>query len=200
MFFLVELLAILSIAAASGMRIALPLLLIGLLQGEPLWSNVPLLRHIPPPVALGILVSWSLFEIFAFRDRIGRRIIQTTQVGFAPVVGAIAALAIAATMDVDSWLVFLFALIGGLVALVIHLVQLGLFYRMPKLPFWTILLQDFLCISLVLFAFDAPQQGGIIALLLLWLAIRSSQTWRRWYLAQAQRDQANPRRQKRDPD
>lgn len=182
------------------MRIALPLLLIGLLQGEELWSNVPLLRHIPPAIALGVLVSWSLFEIFAFRDRIGRRIIQTTQVVFAPIVGAIAASAIATIMDVTHWLVILFALISGLLALVIQLVQLGLFYRLPQLPFWVILLQDFLCVSLVLFAFDAPQQGGIIALLLLWLALRSSQAWRRWYLAQSKRNTANPRRHKRDPD
>jgi hypothetical protein len=33
----------------------------------------------------------------------------------------------------------------------------------------------------VLFAFRAPEQGGSIALLLLWIAIRSSTEWQRWY-------------------
>jgi hypothetical protein len=36
---------------------------------------------------------------------------------------------------------------------------------------------------LVFFAFAAPFEGGVIALLLLWLAIRSSHAWRDWYLA-----------------
>lgn len=43
-----EVLAVLSAAAAGGLRLALPLLLIGLLQGEQLWSQVPLLRHFSP--------------------------------------------------------------------------------------------------------------------------------------------------------
>jgi len=64
-----------------------------------------------------------------------------------------------------------------------------------------IFLQDFLCVSLVLFAFDAPEQGGIIALLLLWLAIRSTKEWQLWYGAQAgSKDRRNPRQDKRDPD
>ncbi|WP_448597251.1 DUF4126 family protein, partial [Thermoleptolyngbya sp.] len=54
---MVEILAILSISAATGMRIALPLLLIGLLQRESLWVSVPLLSQVPPPLVLGVLVS-----------------------------------------------------------------------------------------------------------------------------------------------
>lgn len=45
---MLEVLAILSAAAAGRLRLALPLLLIGLLQGEQLWSQVPLLRHFSP--------------------------------------------------------------------------------------------------------------------------------------------------------
>jgi hypothetical protein len=33
----------------------------------------------------------------------------------------------------------------------------------------------------VLFAFKAPNSGGLIALLLLWLAVRSAQSWYQWY-------------------
>ena len=71
--------------------------------------------------------------------------------------------------------------VGGLLALVLQLVQVGWFYRWRGLPVWMLLVQDILCICLVIFAFDAPQQGGLIALLLLWLAIRSYQDWYRWY-------------------
>ncbi|MDA0672765.1 MAG: DUF4126 family protein, partial [Cyanobacteria bacterium] len=68
-------------------------------------------------------------------------------------------------------------------------------------PLWAVFLQDFLCICLVLFAFDAPRQGGVIALLLLWLALRTSTLWRRWYLEQAApAERRSPRRLKREPD
>ncbi|MGA9377394.1 MAG: DUF4126 family protein, partial [Phormidium sp.] len=63
---MIALLAALSAAAAVGVgRIALPLLLIGLLQGNNLWSRVPILSHIHPQVVVGVLTSWSLFELFA---------------------------------------------------------------------------------------------------------------------------------------
>jgi hypothetical protein len=61
------------------------------------------------------------------------------------------------------------------------LVQVGWFFRLRGLPLWVVFSQDVLCVALVIFAFDAPQQGGLIALILLWLAIRSSQQWRRLY-------------------
>ncbi|MDE5086157.1 MAG: DUF4126 domain-containing protein, partial [Trichodesmium sp. St15_bin1_1] len=35
--------------------------------------------------------------------------------------------------------------------------------------------------------FDAPQQGGLIALLLLWLAIRSYQDWYQLYKGKTKR-------------
>lgn len=198
---IVELLAALSIAAAVGMRIALPLLLIGLLQGERLWNDVPVLSQVPPTVVMGVLVSWALFELFALKDRVGRRVLQLVQTVCAPVVGAIAAIAIARITEVPPWMFWIISIIGGLVALVLQLVQLGWFYRRPRLPMWAVLGQDLLCICLVLFAFDAPEQGGLIALILLWLAIRSSQTWRRWYVEQASpKTRHRPRRYKQEPD
>jgi len=45
-----------------------------------------------------------------------------------------------------------------------------------------------LCVLLVLLAFDAPREGGLIALLLLWLAIRSSREWQHWYRTQTAGD------------
>jgi hypothetical protein len=198
---MVEILAALSASGAAGIRIALPLLLIGLLSGENLWSQVPILSHIAPPIVLGVLVSWSLFEVFASKDRVGQRILQIIQLVFSPVVGAIMGIAVARIAGIADWLANLIGLVGGLLALVLQLVQVGWFYRLRGLPLWAIFLQDALCVSLVLFAFDAPQQGGIITLLLLWLAIRSSKEWHRWYVKQAApRDRHNPRRHKQNPD
>jgi hypothetical protein len=200
---MIPLLAALSASAAGGLRIALPLLLIGLLNADQLWSRVPFLSQVSPQVVLGVLVSWSLFELFASKQSWGQRLLQNVQLVFSPFVGAIMGMAIAAASfgdnsDAPTFIVALIGIIGGLLALVLQLVQVGWFYRLGKLPIWAILAQDALCICLVLFAFDAPTEGGIIALLLLWLAIRSSQEWYRWYMQQGGR--TNPRGNKADPD
>ncbi|MBD2101520.1 DUF4126 domain-containing protein [Leptolyngbya sp. FACHB-261] len=174
---MVELLASLSAAAAGGLRVALPLLLIGLLQGNQLWSQVPLLSHIPPPVVLGVLVSWSLFELIGSKNLLGQRVLQIVQLVLSPVVGAIMGLAVAQATAQPLWLV---GLLGGVLALVLQVVVAGWFFRMRGLPLWAVFIQDVLCVSLVFFALDAPRQGGLIALLLLWLALRSTNEWRRW--------------------
>lgn len=198
---MVELLAALSLAAAAGMRVALPLLLIGLLYSDNLWVNVPILSSIPQPIVLGVLVSWSLVELLISKEPLGMRFLQLVQLMFSPVVGAIAGVTVARTADLDNWLLWVISIVCGLLALVLQLVQVGWFYRLRGMPLWVVFLQDFLCVSLVLFAFDAPQQGGLIALLLLWLAIRSSKEWRRWYQAQANPgDRHSPRKGKQEPD
>jgi hypothetical protein len=196
---MIELLAVLSASAAAGLRIALPLLVIGLLRND-LWSSVPFLSKFSPQVVVGVLVSWSLFEIFASKKLLGQRILQSIQLLFSPFVGAIMGLAIAKSTNVQPSLYWIIAIISGLLALVLQLVQTGLFYRLRGLPLWVIVGQDILCVFLVIFAFDAPQQGGLIALLLLWLSIRISKEWYRWYRKQGQPQERNPRRYKREPD
>lgn len=198
---MIELLAVLSASAAAGIRIGLPLLVIGLLYGDRLWTEVPVLSQISPPIVLGVLVSWSLGEVIFSKDRLGRRLIQIVQIGFSPFVGAIMGMAVARAAGIPDWLVGLLGAIGGLLALVLQLVQLGWLFRLRQVPLWTIFLQDVLCVLLVLFALDAPRQGGLIALLLLWFAIRSSKEWHRWYTDQASsRNGKNPRQLKQDPD
>ncbi|MEG4024441.1 MULTISPECIES: DUF4126 domain-containing protein [unclassified Microcoleus] len=203
---MVGLLAALSASAAGGMRIALPLLLIGLLRIDKLWSEIPLLSGVPPQVAITILVSWSLLELFASKTFVGQRVLQIVQIIFSPIVGAIMGIAIAQVSLIDEiiahpWMLWIIGVVGGLLALVLQLVQAGWFYRLRGLPIWVIFLQDVLCISLVLFAFDAPRQGGLVAMMLLWLAIRSSKEWYRWYKSQGiPGDRGNPRHRKRDPD
>lgn len=199
---MIELLAALSASASAGLRIALPLLVIGLLHGDSLWSRVPILSLIPPQVVLGVLVSWSLFELVAPKQLLGQRVQQLLQIVFSPLVGTIMGMAIAqTTLEQPTWMIWIVGAVGGILALVLQLVQAGWFYRLRGLPLWAVFLQDLLCVFLVLFAFDAPEEGGLIALLLLWLAIRSSKEWYRWYVEQAKSgDRHHPRRHKQNPD
>lgn len=175
-----ELLAVLSISAATGIRIALPLLLIGLMSGDQLWSNVPLLSNIPPTVVVGVLVSWSVAELVLSKDRLSQRIFQLIELGLSPLVGAIAGIAVARTVGLDGWLFGLLGMISAGLATVLQLLQVGWFYRPRRPPLWVFFALDALCVFLALFAFDAPRQGGLIALLLLWLVIRTSNVWRNW--------------------
>ncbi|MBE9099488.1 DUF4126 domain-containing protein [Vacuolonema iberomarrocanum] len=198
---MVEILAALSISAAAGMRVALPLLLTGLIYSDTLWMEMPLISRIPKSVAIGVLVGWSLCELLFSKNRLTQRFLQLSQLILGPVVGAIAGVGVARVASVDSRLLPLVGLIGGLLALVLQLVQVGWFFRLRGLPLWVIFSQDFLCVCLVLFAFDAPRQGGVIALLLLWLAIRSTKEWQRWYRGQASPDlRRRSRRGKINPD
>ncbi|GAB1543965.1 DUF4126 domain-containing protein [Scytonema sp. NUACC21] len=175
---MIDILAALSASAAAGIRIALPLLFIGLLQGANLWSDVPILSHVSTPFLLFSLTSWSLVEIFASKKLLGQRVLQVFHVLLAPIVGAIMGLAVARATATPNWLI---ALLGGSLAFVLQLVQIGWFYRLRGIPIWVVFIQDALCVALVFFALDAPQQGGLIALILLWFAIRSSKIWYRWY-------------------
>ena len=176
-----ELLAVLSISAATGLRLALPLLLIGLFSGERLWAAVPILANIPQILVVIVLVIWSLLELTISKDRVSRRFLQSAELFISPFVGTLAGVAIARLADIsDSWLLVLLAITGGSLALVIQMVQVGWLYRFNSPPMWVMFLEDALCICLVFFAFDAPEQGGLIALLLLWLAIRSSVIWQQW--------------------
>lgn len=156
---------------------ALPLLLIGLLS-EGIWSQVPLLSSLPPPTLLGILSSWSVFELLGSKNLLGQRILQLFGLAFSPFVGALMGIAAAkiAHLDQPLWLI---ALIGGLLALVLKLVEVGWFFRLRGLPLSVVLLEDALCIVLTIYALKAPENGGLIALILLWLALRTSKEWRR---------------------
>lgn len=175
---MIELLAALSASAAVGIRIAIPLLIIGVLQGDNFWSQVPILSRISPPVLFSFLTAWSVVELFASKKLLGQRVLQLVEVLLSPLVGAIMGLTVASATPAPDWLI---ALIGGSLAFVLQLVQIGWFYRLRGLPLWAVFLQDTLCVALVLFAFNAPWQGGLIALLLLWFAIRSAKQWYSWY-------------------
>ncbi|HEY9761389.1 MAG TPA: DUF4126 domain-containing protein [Trichocoleus sp.] len=175
-----ELLAVLSIAAATGLRLALPLLMIGLLSGDRLWANVPLLSGVHPSIVVGFLVTWSLIELILSKDQMSQRLIQLVELVLSPAVGAIAGIAVARTVGLEDWLQLLVGGISALLALVIQFMQVGWFYRPKRPPLWLFFVLDGLCVFLAILAFDSPRQGGIIALLLLWLVIRTSNIWRHW--------------------
>lgn len=173
---MIELLTVLSLSAATGLRTALPLLLLGVFQGTLLWSHVPLLSAIHPQFLFGCLMSWSLSELIFSKSLLGQRVLQTIQLLMSPFVGAIASFTVVLAHDHQSpaWLL---VLVGALLALVLQLVQVGWFYRLRGLPIWGVFLQDFLCFLLVFLALDFPSKGGLLALGLLWAAIRSSTLW-----------------------
>lgn len=177
---MIGILAVLSVSAAAGMRIALPLLIMGLIQGD-LWQQVPLLNRIQPPVVIVVLTAWTILELFVSKQLWGQRLLQFVELVFSPLVGAVMAMAVAGIFHQPQQLIWILGVVGGLLALVLQLVKVGWFYRLQGLPTWAVLLEDILCVLLVLFAFKAPNSGGLIALMLLWLAIRSSQSWYRWY-------------------
>ena len=179
-FMLEIVLAILSVSAAAGMRSILPLLVLGCLAGEGLWSKVPLLEHVSPPVLVGVLVTGSLFEVIASKDPTGIRVSQLFQLCLSPLVGGLLGFSIARASDLPMVVVAVLGLVSGLLALVLQLVQVGWFYRLRGLPLWMVFAQDFLCVLLIIFAFGSPQHGGILALLLLWFAIRSADEWKHW--------------------
>uniref|UniRef100_B8HRH8 DUF4126 domain-containing protein n=1 Tax=Cyanothece sp. (strain PCC 7425 / ATCC 29141) TaxID=395961 RepID=B8HRH8_CYAP4 len=197
---MIELLAILAASAAGGLRLALPLLIIGLLDREMLWSQVPLLSRVSPYLVVGVLAGWSFCELFITTQLQGQRVLQLVQLLFSPLVGGILGITVAQITQITTLPTWVIGLLSGMVALVLQLVQTGWFYRLKGLPLWAILGQDLLCVGLVLFSFQAPKQGGLIALLLLWLALRSSRDWRLRYLSDHQRTPPPSDQQSQKPD
>jgi hypothetical protein len=178
---MIEILAVLSASAAAGMRIALPLLVLGLTQTD-LWSKVPLLDRVQPTAIIMVLTAWSILEIFISKQLWGQRFLQAIEIIFSPIVGAIMAMSVAKILQLPpERSIWLLGTIGGLLSLILQLVKVGWFYRLRGLPLWMTFAQDLLCILLVLFALKAPRSGGAIALLLLWLSVRSAQSWYRWH-------------------
>jgi hypothetical protein len=174
------LLAVLSGSAAVGLHIALPLLVIAL-YSEELWSLLPGLSQVPPPFILGVLAGWSILELVGSKDRFGQRLIQALELVLSPVIGGLIGLAIAQSNGLQSSQIVILTLVSMVFALVIRLLLIGWTYRVRRIPLWLLFGQDVICVILTLFAFDAPTQGGLIALLMLWLAIRSAVQWQRWY-------------------
>lgn len=187
----VGLLAVLSASAAGGMRIALPLLAIGLLQKEELWSNVPVLSKIDPRVLVVILIIFSLIELLGSKQLLGQRILQIIQLIFSPIVGAVMGITVARSIELEFLPIWLIGVVGGILALILKLVEIGWFFRLRGIPLWLALSEDVLCVFLVMFAIRAPEEGGLIALMLFWLAIRSAAEWRNRFRGQKKIDGKN---------
>lgn len=179
---MLEILGSLSAAAAAGMRVAIPILVMGLIQTQQIWSELPLLNYIKPPIFISILTVWSLFELIFSKKLLGQRLLQTIQLCLSPFIGALLVFIVIKHYDLPTYEQYLWLLLiaGGILALVIKLVEVGWFFRLRGLPLTVIIIEDLLSALMVLFAFRAPEQGGLIAMLLLWIALRSSSEWRNW--------------------
>lgn len=174
----IEILTILSASAAAGMRIAIPLLVVGLLYGDRLWSKVPLLSAIHPTIVLAILIAWSLLELLGSKTLLGQRSLEWAEILLTPFVGALMAVTAVEITNQGILPIWLVALVGGVLAFVLKMAQISWLLRLRRLPLAFIFFEDVVCILLVLFAFKAPKEGGLIALLFLWIAIRSVSDWR----------------------
>lgn len=173
-----ELLAVLALSAAFGLRVALPLLVLGLMSGDRLWSQVPILANLPSPLVIGGLVSGGLLELILSKHRFSRPLLHSTELLLSPIAALMAGIALVHPLGIAGWLQAVIALVGGLVALVIQLVQLGWFYRPRRPPLWGTFVVDVLCLLLALSAFTLPRVGGVLSLVLLWLVIRTADSWR----------------------
>jgi hypothetical protein len=174
-------LAVLSASVAAGMRIALPLLVILLLYSDQLIAHLPFLSWLPPQVLIAILTTWALFELFGSKQLLGQRILQVVELVFSPLAGLVLSLTVAQVLELEFRPLWVIGLLGALIAFVFKLVLTGWFFRLRGLPIWWAFAEDILCVALVLFAFRSPEQGGVIAMILLWLAVRSSTEWKRFY-------------------
>lgn len=174
-------LAVVSASVAAGMRVALPLLVILLLYSEQLVANLPVIGLLPVRVLVAILATWSLFELIASKQLLGQRVLQVVQLMFAPLAGIVLSITAAQILGVEFRPLWLLGLMGGLIAFVFKLILAGWFFRLRGLPLWWSFTEDLLCLILVLFAFRMPQQGGVLATIILWLAVRSSTEWKRYY-------------------
>jgi len=177
---MIQVLAVISAAASGGFRLGLPLLIIGLANVDKLWSEIPLLNRIQPEVLLAILVSVTIFEILGTKRMIGLRIIQIIQLILSPVVGAILAVGAANWTNLEYVPLWIIAVTGGLFALVLRFVLVCLFFRWGKMPIILTVSEDILAMILALLALTSPENGGLIAMLLLLLALRISSEWRQW--------------------
>lgn len=178
---MIEVLAALSASAAVGIRIALPLLSLELLRGEALWSDIPLVSAIEPLIRLAILCSWSLLELLVSKRLLGQRLLQIVMLVSSPIAGAIASMANYNAIALPIWMM---AILGGLLAFLLQIVQMAWFYRQSSLPLKFVFAQDIGSILLAILAVKMPSLGGIISLSLFWWAVRSYRHSLGWYKKQ----------------
>ncbi|MCS6782673.1 MAG: DUF4126 domain-containing protein [Gloeomargarita sp. SKYBB_i_bin120] len=174
-------LAVLAAAAAGGFRLALPLLLILVLRREDTWEQTPVLGQFSPALVLGTLAAGAVWELVAPLHAWGLRLVQPLQVLLSPLVGWLIGVMTAQVMGLPAGLHALMGCVGGALALLLQLVQTGWLYRRGRFPAWVGLAQDGLCALLTVFALQAPTQGGLIALMLMWLALRAAKAWQQQF-------------------
>ena len=173
---LIILFASLSAASAGGIRLGLPLLMLAFIGGAQAENGF--VHFLTQPFLLGILFTWTCVEVVASKTAIGQRVVRLVQFGLTPVVAGILA---AAFWSGNFWTGVGVVLLGSLFASVLQLVQSGFLFRIGPLPLWASFLQDVLCSLLVVLACYAPSLGAGLGLVLLVLALRQAQSWRKQF-------------------
>ncbi len=107
-----ELLAVLALSAALGLRVALPLLVLGLMSGDRLWSQVPILANLPPTLVMGGLLSGALLELILSKPRFSRPLLHSMELLLSPIVGLMAGIALVRPLGIAGWLQGVIALSG----------------------------------------------------------------------------------------
>jgi DNA-binding transcriptional LysR family regulator len=184
---LIILFASLSAASAGGIRLGLPLLLLVFMGGAPAENGF--VHFLTQPFMFGILLAWTLVEVVASKTAIGQRVVRLVQFGLTPVIAGTLA---AAFWSGNFWAGVGVVLSGSLLASVLQLVQSGFLFRIGPLPLWASVFQDVLCGLLVVLACYAPSLGAGLGLLLLVLALRQAQSWRKQFKLRLAQNQSTP--------
>lgn len=181
---MLEILGSLSAAAAAGMRLGIPILVLGLIYTGKAWENIPIISSINPIIILSTLIVWSLLELTFSKKLLGQRLLQNFQLVFSPLGGSLLAYMMTQyyNLSADDHLTWVLVISGGFLALIIKLVEIGWFFRLGGIPIIVVVFEDMLSALMVVLALKAPQEGGLIAIALLWIALRSAGEWRIWHL------------------
>ncbi|WP_218080402.1 DUF4126 domain-containing protein [Anthocerotibacter panamensis] len=175
MLYLLTTFGALAAAAAGGIRLSLPLLLLVIFnQSLGMDGASPVLAWLYQPQAITFLCIWAFFEVFGSKTALGQRLVRGIQFFMSPVIGALLATVM---LPFTGWLQVCLVVTGAVLAAILQLAQTGYVFRHGLLPFWFTLCQDFLAVGLVLMALQAPLLGGLSVLLLVLLALRQTYLW-----------------------
>ena len=105
--------------------------------------------YLPPSLVIALLAGWSMAETTAIEGSLQPAgFFQIIELLCSPLVGAIAGIALARTLELDNWLHIGIGITSALLAVVIQLLQVGWFYRPKRPPLWVFFVVDGLCIFL----------------------------------------------------
>lgn len=179
MIHILEVLTALGLAAAGGLRTSLALMILAIAVNTGYSENNALTQLITSPVGISVLSVWCVFELIATKTALGQRLVQALQFFIAPVTGAIVASAFSPGADMAPQM--LVGVAGAALAAALQAVYMGYFFRRGRVTIPVQLLQEGLCVILVLLALATPVMAGFAIFGLLWVALQQSYSWRKYF-------------------